>query len=201
MTTLNGNRSDISLVRDSETDQTTDRPAQKPVEAKPQALVGADELAALLNKQRVERAPVPLEGGSLMPKDMDGIWRIATAYHNSGLGPRQGDEKDKPLPIADLFGILSAGYTLGLNDSQAMSSMLIVNGRPGLFGDMPLALVRKSGKLKMFREEPQPDGTWICTVQRVEDSEPIVRHFTKDMAERAGLLTKSGPWMFQSAPL
>lgn len=179
----------VELVRDAETDQTNERPA-KPTG--PQAIVGASELAELLMKERVERAPVVLENGSLMPKDMDGMWRIATAYNRSGLGPR--DKNGEPLPVADLFGILSAGYSLGLNDSQAMSSMLIVNGRPGLFGDMPLALIRKSGKLKLFREEMQQDGTWICTVQRVEDAHPMVRHFTREMAEKAGLLRRSGPW-------
>lgn len=187
MTDLSSSR--VELVRDAETDQTNERQA-KP--NGPQAMVGAGELAELLKRERVERAPVNLENGSLMPKDMDGMWRIATAYHNSGLGPR--DKEGKPLPIADLFGILSAGYSLGLNDSQAMSSMLIVNGRPGLFGDMPLALIRKSGKLKLFREEMQTDGTWICTVQRAEDAQPMVRHFTREMAERAGLLRRSGPW-------
>jgi len=179
----------VELVRDAETDQTNERQS-KPTG--PQAIVGANELAELLMRERVERAPVVLENGSLMPKDMDGMWRIATAYNRSGLGPR--DKNGEPLPVADLFGILSAGYSLGLNDSQAMSSMLIVNGRPGLFGDMPLALIRKSGKLKLFREEMQPDGTWICTVQRAEDAQPMVRHFTREMAEKAGLLRRSGPW-------
>lgn len=90
------------------------------------------------------------------------------------------------------------GLELGItNPLQAMQQIAVINGRPSIFGDAPLALVLKSGKMQgspveVF--EGQGDElAAICTVTRV-GSEPAVKRFSVAMAKKANLWGKAGPW-------
>ena len=73
----------------------------------------------------------------------------------------------------------------------ALQSIAVINGRPSLWGDGALAIVRSS-PLCEYIHELAPDqalekGYGECTVKRHDDDVPITRRFTKAMAEQAGL--------------
>jgi hypothetical protein len=85
------------------------------------------------------------------------------------------------------------GAEIGLKPLQAMQNIAIINGRPSLYGDAMLALVRGSGLLKAFSETHNSDQA-TCSAERVGWGEKSEHTFTKEDAKRAGLWGKSGPW-------
>ena len=84
------------------------------------------------------------------------------------------------------------GAEIGLPPLQAMQNLAVINGRPALWGDAVMALVRGSGLLEDFREEVTDQGA-TCTVKR-RGEQPVSRHFSVEDAKKAGLWGKQGPW-------
>jgi hypothetical protein len=84
------------------------------------------------------------------------------------------------------------GAEVGLAPMQAMQNIAVINGRPCLWGDAVLALVRASGLLDAINEDVTEAGA-TCTVKR-RGSIPVSRTFTVEDAKRAGLWGKQGPW-------
>jgi len=89
------------------------------------------------------------------------------------------------------------GLELGLNPLQALQSVSVINGRPAMFGDAPLALCLKSGLMEGSPQESmEGEGdnlAAICTVKRV-NSMPATTRFSVGMAKKAKLWGKPGPW-------
>jgi len=95
-----------------------------------------------------------------------------------------------------------AGIEVGLSPVQAVSGIMIVNGRASMFGDALLAVVRSSGEVESFAEGVDGDGVdnggdsrvgW-CQSKRVGVDGVVDRRFSVDDAKLAGLWGKSGPW-------
>jgi hypothetical protein len=85
---------------------------------------------------------------------------------------------------------------VGIQPLQAMQNIAVINGRPSIWGDAMLALVRASGKLEYIREDPTDTGC-TCVIKRKGEDE-VTRTFTVEDAKKAGLWNKQGPW--QTAP-
>ncbi len=80
------------------------------------------------------------------------------------------------------------GAQIGLQPLQAMQNIAVINGRPSIWGDAMLALVRSSGLLDFIREELSEDGTKaICTVKR-KGEEPTVSEFSMEDAKKSRLI-------------
>ncbi len=94
---------------------------------------------------------------------------------------------------------------LGLPPMSAIRQVCVVNGVPAIWGDLPLALVRRSGQLEYFREY-LVDAEYkeisvanknltaaplaaVCEVQR-KGYEKKTFYFTVEQAKAAGLLQK-----------
>jgi len=99
------------------------------------------------------------------------------------------DFKGKP---GNCFIAIQWGSELGLKPLQAMQNLAIINGRPALWGDAVIALVRSS-PLCEYITESDDGGTAVCRVKRRGESEEV-RTFSMDDAKVAGLLNKQGPW-------
>jgi len=84
------------------------------------------------------------------------------------------------------------GMELGLQPMQAMQSIAVINGRPALWGDAVIALVRSSSLCEYVKEEAGVDYA-TCTVKRRGEDETS-RIFTMAQAKQAGLIGKQGPW-------
>jgi hypothetical protein len=141
------------------------------------------------------RLPTIQAGGSvkaIVPQDFDSAWRIANAVVKAGMAPRGFDTPEKVM-IAIMHGL-----ELGLTPMNALQSIAVINGKPTIYGDGAIGLVRGSGLLEWIEEteeaRPGVGVTAICRVKRKGEPEPIERTFSEADAKRAGLLGKEGPW-------
>jgi hypothetical protein len=92
---------------------------------------------------------------------------------------------------------IQAGAEIGLSPMQALQSIGVVNGRPSIFGDAALAVVKASQVCEYVTESVDGDGEQMvatCTAKRRGYPTPTVVKFTVADAKKAGLWGKSGPW-------
>ena len=111
---------------------------------------------------------------------------------NSDFAPK--DFRGKP---ASCVLAIQAGAEIGLSPMQAMQSIAVVNGRPSIFGDAALAVVKASPVCEYVTEAIEGDGEQMvatCTAKRRGYPAPTVSRFTVADAKKAGLWGKSGPW-------
>ncbi len=109
----------------------------------------------------------------------------------SGFAPK-GMEKPEAIAIA-----VQHGAELGLMPMQALQSIAVVNGRPAIYGDAALALVRGCGLCESYEQSLVGEGDKrraVVTSLRKGAKKPLVTEFGVDDAKRAGLWGKAGPW-------
>jgi len=132
---------------------------------------------------------------------MDDLYRFATAVSKSGLAPK-GIETPEAIFVA-----LEMGLEVGLPMMAALQNIAVINGRPAIWGDAQLAVVRSTGELALFEEWYEENGkrltrnpmafsdetAAVCRVQR-QGYEPSETAFSVADAKRANLWGKAGPW-------
>lgn len=124
---------------------------------------------------------------SLTPKSIDEAMRFAELLSKSSIVPK--DFMGNP---GNILVAVQWGMELGLQPMQAMQSIAVINGRPALWGDAVIALVRSSPLCEYIYETD--DGTTAtCRVKRRGEEEQV-RTFSMDDAKTAGLAGKTGPW-------
>ena len=132
-------------------------------------------------------ATQPMGFGALTPTNLEEALRFADIMAKSSIVPK--DYQGNP---GNVLVAVQWGMELGLQPLQAMQNIAVINGRPSIWGDAVLALVRASGLLESIKEEIS-DSEASCTVKRRGEA-AVTRTFTMDDAKRAGLAGKSGPW-------
>jgi len=101
----------------------------------------------------------------------------------------------------NVLAAIQMGAEVGLPPMQALQNIAVINGRPCVWGDAALSLVRSHPDFDGI-EETHGNGAATCKVYRVERSRltgkprrvEVARSFSIDDAKRAGLLNKKGPW-------
>lgn len=123
----------------------------------------------------------------LSPRTFEQALTFADYLADSDLVPK--DFKGRP---GNCLIAMQWGAELGLKPLQAMQNLAIINGRPSLWGDAVIALVRAS-PLCEFVIESDDGNTATCRVKRRGEPEQS-RTFSMADAQKAGLQGKSGPW-------
>jgi len=120
---------------------------------------------------------------SIEPKSFDEAMKYADLIAKSTLVPKDYQGQPGNVLIA-----IQWGREIGLKPLQALQNIAVINGRPCLWGDAVLAMVRGSGLVEDYREDFH-DATFTatCTIKRKGQPSPIVRTFSKAEAEKAGL--------------
>lgn len=139
------------------------------------------------------KSQITIADNGLKLTTMDELWRFSKAVVVSGLAPKGMDK------VESAFIAIEMGMELGLPPMTSIQNIASVNGRPAIWGDAQLALVRKSGLLKSMTVEevgtfPKDDYGWKITVERVGDQITYSETYTVADAKIAGLWGKSGPW-------
>ena len=145
---------------------------------------------AVINEHR----PPMVSGGQVMaivPQNYDEVWRMANAICRAQMAPKGLDTPEK-ASIAILQGL-----EVGLKPMQALQRIAVVNGRPTIWGDGAIGLVRGSGLCEYVNERIEGEGdkrVAICEAKRKGEAQPVTRKFSVDDAKKAGLWGKAGPW-------
>ncbi len=148
------------------------------------------------------RAPVRL---GLAPTTIEEGWRLAQMMAKSDLVPKNFRGKPEDVIVA-----IQMGAEIGFAPMQALQSIAVINGRPGVWGDGFLALIMRSplyadheecfevaGQKRdgLVVEDWKADTTAaVCTFVRKGKAMPVTRRFTVAQARKAQLLGKEGPW-------
>lgn len=128
---------------------------------------------------------------SLAPTNMPEAMQFADMLAKSDMVPK--DFKGRP---ANVLVAIQWGYEVGLGPLQALQNIAVINGRPSIWGDAALALVRGHPACEAVREGVEGEGEarqGFCEVKR--RGQPAERRtFSVADARKAGLWGKSGPW-------
>lgn len=140
-----------------------------------------------LTTPQTQLAPQPRQQFDLSPQTFEQALTFCDYLADSDLVPK--DFKGKP---ANCLIAIQWGAELGLKPLQALQNLAIINGRPALWGDAVIALVRSSPLCEYITESDDGD-TAVCRVKRRGESEEV-RTFSMEDAKAAGLAGKAGPW-------
>lgn len=142
----------------------------------------------------VARIPT-LAGGAqvvaIVPRTFEETFRVARAVVASKLAPAaligklEGDDAASAVAVA-----IMSGAELGLKPMVALRSFTVINGKPALYGDGLINVVRQSGKVAYLRTgSDERNGKLVgwCEAKRNDTDEDKRVEFSQDDAERAGL--------------
>lgn len=124
---------------------------------------------------------------TLAPTNMKEAMEFAGLLAKSDIVPK--DYQGKP---GNVLVAIQWGMEIGLQPMQAMQNIAVINGRPSIWGDAMIALVRACPAFE-YITETQTDREATCVIKRKGEPE-AVRTFSMEDAKRAGLMVKSGPW-------
>lgn len=138
----------------------------------------------------------PLTAGHLpraiVPVDFEGAYRIANVVVQAGMAPKTLNTVEKAM-VAILHGL-----EVGLTPMNALQAIAVINGRPTIWGDGAIGLIRASGYLEYMEEfyenEDKPNMKAVCVVKRKGEPKPVKTDFSMADAKTAGLLGKDGTW-------
>ena len=126
-------------------------------------------------------------GNWLFPQTLKDAEDLAATLCASQMVPKQYVNNPK-----NAVGAMAHGMPLGMNAMQAMQSVAMINGMPGLYGDGLLAVCRSCPSWEWMQETIEGE-TAICTAKRRNEPE-VTATFSVADAKRAQLWGKQGPW-------
>ncbi len=127
------------------------------------------------------------QGMDLSPQTFEQALTFSQYLADSDMVPK--DFKGKP---GNCLIAMQWGAEVGLKPLQSLQNIAVINGRPALWGDSVIALVRSSPVCE-YIVETQNEKEATCKVKRRGEPEQT-RTFSLDDARDAGLLGKQGPW-------
>lgn len=160
-----------------------------------------------MNAPIKQTMPALAGGGHVMaivPQTFEETFRVAKAVYLGGLAPAaligklEGDAAISAVTVA-----IMSGAELGLKPMVALRSFTVINGKPALYGDGLINVVRQSGKVAYLRTGCDVrDGQMVgwCEAKRNDTEEDKRVEFSQEDAIRAGLwqteaiVTKWNKW-------
>jgi hypothetical protein len=133
-------------------------------------------------------------GPFIVPQTFAELVKYAELISTSDLVPK--DFKGKP---ANVMLAMQWGIEIGMSPVQSLTSIAVINGRPGIFGDAAKALVEASPLCEFVKESFTRDSAGnitaaVCVSKRRNRPEQSTTTFTIADAKLAKLWGKEGPW-------
>ena len=130
-----------------------------------------------------------LKSYSFVPQNYDQAFAFANMIAESAFAPKE--MRNKP---GEVFIAMQMGAELGLQPMQALQNIAVINGRPSVWGDAAMALVRSHPECESIEESfDESTMTAKCSVKR-KGHLVEMRTFSQKDAEKAKLWGKQGPW-------
>jgi hypothetical protein len=151
----------------------------------------SDEVALAAREEAAPRETIPIGSRGIELRSIEELYRFAKFVAASPFAPR-GFQSPEAIVVA-----IQYGYELGLTPMQSLQNVAVINGKPSIYGDAMLAVVRASGLLEYIAERLEGAGATrkaVCLVKRVGAPYERVTEFGVIDAQRAGLWGKPGPW-------
>lgn len=121
----------------------------------------------------------------LTPQSFEQLTSFAEIVSKSEMVPK--DYVGKP---GNIIVAVQMGAELGLKPLQSIQNISIINGRPSLWGDALIALIKNHPICESIKETfSEDDNTAFCEVRR-KGEEPQKRSFSISEATTAGLINK-----------
>lgn len=133
------------------------------------------------------KTPIVANAHGLVLRNLEDMFRFGQYVVRCGLAQ---------TPEQALIKI-QTGAELGITPMKSLQTVMVVNNQARLWGDMPLALVRKSGLMEYIIEtiEGVKDGrVAICKSKRKDSPNAVETRFSVTDAIQAGLWNKAGTW-------
>jgi hypothetical protein len=140
-----------------------------------------------------------MKRNTLTPASLTEAMTASEAMARSQLVPKEFQGKPSNILVA-----MQWGNELGLSPMQSLQNIAVINGKPSMYGDALLALVRADPRCLGVEEKVEGEGdkqVATCTIKRgvsvmVGDREPeeVTRTFSVHDAKQAKLWGKPGPW-------
>lgn len=125
----------------------------------------------------------------LEPKSFGELTSLANILATSDIVP-----KDLRGKAANVLLVLMFGNEIGISPAQALQNVMVVNGRPSLWGDAVMGLVLASPVYEDSKDEFDEKTMTATFRAKRKGKDWVVRTFSKADAESAGLWKKEGPW-------
>jgi len=143
---------------------------------------------ATTNTESTALAAIPQPSFSLQPRSFDEAWNLATMISATDMAPKDYQGKPERCMVA-----IQWGDEVGLKPLQSVQNIAVINGRPSLWGDSMLAIVRASPLCEYFIEKWEGSGDnlkAVCRTKRRGEPEEQLRDFSMTDARTADLLGK-----------
>lgn len=127
-------------------------------------------------------------------RSIEDVANLANLMFRGGCQPPGIDRPEK------LAVVILAGLDVGLAPTQSVGSIMLTGGKPAIYGDGALALVRASGLLVSIQESVSGDGDdrkATCVIRRKGDPDDRTFTFSMSEAKQAKLIERAkghGPW-------
>ena len=137
---------------------------------------------------------------AIIPQSIEEVFRVSKGVVQSGLAPDALVKGKGPEEAAMAVAVaIMSGAELGLKPMVALRSFTVINGKPALYGDGLINVVRQSGKAAYLRTGCDTrDGEMVgwCEAKRSDTAETSRVEFSQADAKRAGLWQTGGnaPW-------
>ena len=133
---------------------------------------------------------LPIGTRGIELENFEALWRFAQCIAASPFAPKGMEKAEAIVPAIQL------GLELGLTPMAALQNVAVINGRPGIYGDAALALVRASGFCESYTQEisGEGDNRRASVTSKRKGAEALTNTFSVADAKRAGLWGKQGPW-------
>lgn len=151
-------------------------------------------------------APLPalVSGGTIsaiIPQSIEETWRLSTMIVEAGLAPQALIGREPRENASDdewkrwgkkgtsaVAIVMMSGAELGLPPMVSLRSFTVIGGKPALYGDGLINVVRRSKKAEYVRTGYDADtkSGW-CEARRADTGEEKRVEFSEDDARRAGL--------------
>lgn len=125
----------------------------------------------------------------LEPKSFGELTSLANILATSDIVP-----KDLRGKAANVLLVLMFGNEIGISAAQALQNVMVVNGRPSLWGDAVMGLVLASSVYEDSKDEFDERTMTATFAAKRKGKDWVKRSFSKADAELAKLWGKEGPW-------
>lgn len=123
-----------------------------------------------------------------VPQTYDELEKFSEKIANSSLCPK--DFKSKP---GDVFIVIQMGAEVGLSPMASMQNIAVINGRPCIWGDAMLGIIKAARGFISCREWMEgsfktENAVAYCAIMRAGQPEEEVRSFSYEQAKKAQLI-------------